>query len=353
MARGVRRALGECLVLERPLADGGEGSLDVLAAVGFRAVAIRVHGPSGHGVLARLGIRNQEVFLESREAIGYDALEGDPLAPLATTSRGVGELILAALEHGAHRLVIGLGGSVTSDGGLGLLVALGARIVDQWGAPIGEGGGALAAVEHIALDGLNPRLAEVEVVAACDVDAPLLGPAGAARLFAPQKGASPAEVQLLEAGMARWADRLEAASGRRARERAGAGAAGGVGFALACALGARLVRGAALLADLVGFDEALAGADLVLTGEGSLDRQSLQGKVPCEVAARASSRGIPCFAVAGRVELGAEELGRCGLTGATSLLERVGEPSRALADAAGLLEDASCELVAQWRSGLP
>jgi glycerate kinase len=302
MARGVRDA--GAVAVEIPVADGGDGTLDVLlAANGFsvRVTRHRVTGPIGRRVIARLGwLSGDEAVIELADASGLRRLGTAPLDALHATSRGTGELIRIAVGAGARRIVVGVGGSAGTDGGAGLLQELGGRLTDSSAADIGAGGAGLADLAALDLSKARDVLAGCSIEVACDIRGPLLGPNGAAQMFAPQKGASPADVQRLELGLARFATLAAAWVGSDLSVLPGAGAAGGCGFGLAL-LGARLVSGASLVCDLVGLDAALGRADAVLTGEGRLDAQTAEGKAPAEVATRALRFGIPCFAIAGTV----------------------------------------------------
>ena len=324
LARGVTDAGGRAQPLA--VADGGDGTLDVLlgaAGPAGRVQRVRVAGPTGRPRLARLGwIDHGVAVVELAEAAGLRLL-GARRDPIRATSRGAGELIAAALAGGAHRVVVGVGGSASTDGGAGILVALGARLLDERGRPIGSGGAALAELAEVDLDGLDPRLRTRRVEVAVDVRNPLSGPDGAARVYAPQKGADAAQVATLDRALRHFGTLVEEAVGRPGlAEEPGAGAAGGAGFALA-ALGARLIGGAGLVCDQVGLDVALDGASLVITGEGRLDAQTGAGKAPAEVAARATRAGIPCVAVCGSVTGGAD------LFSATIALDELGkEPQR-------------------------
>ncbi len=255
------------------------------------------------------------------EAAGLRLL-GSGRDPMGATSRGAGELIVAALAGGARRVIVGVGGSASTDGGAGILSALGARLLDRRGRPVARGGGALASVAVVDLSAVDARLRRVSLEVAVDVRSPLSGPGGAAHVFAPQKGADQAEVRALDAGLRHLAALVEAATGRVGLAALpGAGAAGGAGFALA-ALGAELVGGAALVCDQVGLDTALEGAALVITGEGRVDSQTAAGKAPAEVAARAARAGIPCIAVGGSVAGGAD------IFTSTIALDQLGEHPR-------------------------
>jgi glycerate 2-kinase len=299
MAQGVADA--GATAVQVPVADGGDGTLDVLlgATPGSRVEGVRVPGPLGDPVEARLGwLRDGEAVVEMAEAAGLRLVPPGRLDPLRASTHGVGELIRAALDGGARRIVVGVGGSATTDGGAGALRVLGARLFDAAGAELPPGGGALTRLAQVDLTGLHPRLRSCRIEVAVDVRSPLLGPLGAAAVFAPQKGASAGDGAVLERGLQRWAELLAPA---RAAE-PGMGAAGGCPFGLAVACGAVLLPGAPLVCDLVGLDAALAGAALVLTGEGRLDSSTAAGKAPAEVARRAAAAGIPCVVLAGSVE---------------------------------------------------
>ena len=289
-----------------PMADGGDGTLDVLlaGAGSARCERKRVHGPLGGRLVARLGwLDATTAVVELAEAAGLRRLP-HRREPLRASSRGAGDLIRHALDGGASRIVVGIGGSACSDGGAGLLSALGARLLDARGHRIADGGGSLGDLDRADFGGLDPRLRGCRVEVATDVDSPLLGERGAAAVFGPQKGASAAQVARLEAGLHRLAEVLERDAGVAPALRTwpGAGAAGGSGYGLAAA-GARLLPGAGLVAEAVGLDRAITQADLVITGEGRLDGQTSAGKAPIEVARRAARLGVPCIAVAGVVEL--------------------------------------------------
>ncbi len=294
LAEGWRRARPRDEIRLAPLADGGEGTLVAIeAAGGWRRAEAPARDPLGRPILAPWLVREDgtAAVVEMAAASGLSRLAADERDAARATSAGTGDLLRAALDAGIHDVVLGIGGSATTDGAAGLLAALGARVADD-----------LASVD---LGGLDRRLAELHLRVACDVTNPLLGPDGAAAVYGPQKGAAPDDVPVLDARLARWADALEAATGRRERLTLGAGAAGGVGFGLLCLTdrlasmelrpGIELVMGAA------GFDAALAAADLVLTGEGRIDAQTAFGKTALGVARRAQAAGVPCIAVGGSV----------------------------------------------------
>lgn len=335
------------LAVESPVADGGDGTLDLLlATAGSRArvQAVEVTGPLGRRRRARLGwIGARVAVVELAEAAGLRLLPTGRRDPLGATSRGAGELITAALDGGARRIIVGVGGSASTDGGTGILSALGARILDATGRDLRAGGGDLSGAARLDLSGVDVRLRSCRLEVAVDVHAPLFGPDGAACVFAPQKGADPADVARLDEGLRTFAAVAEEAAGTAGVALLpGAGAAGGCGFALAL-LGARIVPGASLICDETAFDVALAGAALVITGEGCLDSQTASGKAPGEVARRAAQSGVACVAVCGRIDGGAEmftaaialaDLGHDPCGHVRSLLRRAGRLAVAAAAAA-------------------
>jgi glycerate kinase len=279
---------------------------------------------------------------------GWRRLPGGRLAARTASSYGTGQVIRAALDAGCRRIVLGVGGSAGTDGGAGMVQALGGRLRDARGVEVGRGGAALAAVQSLVLADLHPALRQTEVVVASDVDNPLLGPRGAAAVYGPQKGASPTDVVELDAALARWAEAVHRATGVDAARMPGAGAAGGVGFAALAVLGATLQPGIDLILDLVGFRAALAGARLVITGEGSLDAQTLHGKAPAGVAAATRPAGIPVVAVAGRSLLSPADLGHAGILAAYALTDIEPDPGRCMAEAGPLLERLALKLAADW-----
>ncbi|MCL6451308.1 MAG: glycerate kinase [Acetobacteraceae bacterium] len=302
MEAGVLRAVPGCRVVRVPLADGGEGTVTTLvASVGGQMVAREVTGPLGTKVQAYLGLLTGTGtgVVEAAQAAGLTLVPPGRANPMRTTSYGVGELMRMALDAGCGRLVVGLGDSGTVDGGLGALQALGARFLDGRGELLKAGGGELARLRSLDLSGLDPRLARTQIVLAVDVDNPLLGPRGAARAFGPQKGATPGQVEELERGLAELARVIEAQTGRKVGDLPGGGAAGGLGAGLAGVLGAQVRSGADLVLEATDLGRRLGGVDLVLTGEGRLDSQTLRGKVVLGVAARARRAGVPVVAVVG------------------------------------------------------
>ncbi len=353
LARGLRQALPAAEIIECPLGDGGEGTLDaVLAATGGEVREARVTGPLGEPVTARWGwlAEQRTAFVEMASASGLELVPRSRRDVLVATSRGTGELLHAALDAGAERLVLAIGGSATNDGGAGLLQALGVRLLDRQGQALGPGGAALAMLASLDVTALHPRLAEVEVVIAADVDNPLCGPQGASQIFGPQKGASPEQVRQLDAALAHFATVTAATLGRDVREQPGAGAAGGVGFAALAFLQATFRPGIEVVAELVGLDDALIDADLAVTGEGRLDGQTLRGKTPAGVLRLAQRHGVPVVAVAGSLGEGYDALYQQGLAAAFSLVPGPLSLEEALAQAEGLLERTARDIGRLWQA---
>ncbi|WP_394250779.1 glycerate kinase [Arthrobacter pityocampae] len=337
-------------VVLMPLADGGEGTLDaLLAAWRVEARTAPCHDAAGRARTARYGISDGSGahgapirgVLEAAEANGLPLVADRPLDALTATSYGVGEIAVRLLDDGAEEILLCIGGSATTDGGVGLLTALGARFLDADDDPLAPGGGALGALATIDVTGLHPRARAVRWRIAVDVDNPLCGPRGAAAVFGPQKGATPDDVAVLDAGLGHLARMVAASTGVDMLDVPGAGAAGGLPTVLVPFLGAEIVPGSALVADAVGLAAALAAADLVLTAEGSFDAQSLGGKVVHAVAAHAPAT-CAVVVIAGRVQLPAAQVQEAGLAAAFSLApgpvtldELIGGASHLMEDAAG------------------
>ena len=337
---GLRAVCPGAELVTIPVADGGEWTLDAAVASGFERVPVTAAGPTGDPVQASYARRGEVAVVELACVCGLARLPGGRLEPLTASSFGAGEVLRAALEAGARRIILGVGGSASTDGGADLLQALGARVLDAQGEQIGLGLGVGAALRDVAsldLAGLHPALRAAVIILAADVDNPLTGPDGAAEVYGPQKGASPAEVAVLADGLRRWAAVVAAATGADWSQAPGSGAAGGVGFAARAVLAAQLRPGIGLVLELAGFDAALAGADLVITGEGSLDRQSLAGKATVGVARAAARLGVPVVAVAGRSTLTAAELAAAGIAAVYPLSGLEPDPERCRAEAGPLL----------------
>ncbi|MFF7375478.1 glycerate kinase [Streptomyces massasporeus] len=337
---GLRRVLPDLEVEALPVADGGDGTVAAAVAAGFERREVRVAGPLGDEVTAAYALRGDTAVVEMAEASGLQRLPAGVFAPLTASTYGSGELLKAALDAGARTIVFGVGGSATTDGGAGMLSALGARFLDADGEPVPPGGGGLAELATADLSGLDTRLAEVELVLASDVDNPLTGPKGAPAVYGPQKGASPDDVAALDTALAHFAKVLQSTAGPEAAEYAaspGAGAAGGIGFG-ALLLGARFRPGIEVMLDVLGFAPALDRADLVITGEGSLDEQTLHGKAPAGVAAAARAADKDVVAVCGRLALPPQTLGRAGFRRAYPLTDAEPDVAKCIAEAGPILE---------------
>ena len=337
IAVGLHAGLPGVEIVTIPVADGGEGTVDAAVAAGFERVPVTAAGPAGDPVRASYARRGEVAVVELAGVCGLARLPAGRPAPLTASSFGAGEVLRAVLEAGARRIVLGVGGSASTDGGAGLLQALGARVLDTSGEPVRPGGAGLRDVVTLDLTRLHRALYPADVILAADLDNPLTGPDGAAEVYGPQKGASPGEVALLDEGLRRWAAVVAAAVGRDWSRAPGAGAAGGVGFGALAVLGATRRPGIELVLDLTGFETALDGADLVITGEGSLDAQSLAGKTPVGVARAAARRGIGVIAVAGRSTLTEAELAAAGIAAVYALSDLEPDLERCRAEAARLL----------------
>ncbi|HZL07013.1 MAG TPA: glycerate kinase [Coriobacteriia bacterium] len=342
VAEAIRRGLlnyrSDLDILCLPIADGGDGTLAAVEAAGFERVLQTATGPTGEPVMTAYGRRGDTAVVEMADVSGLVRLPEGELASLTATSRGLGELIAGALSAGARRIVVGIGGSACTDGGAGMLQALGVSLRDGDGNELGVGGAALLDLAEVDLSGVHPAVADAEVVVACDVDNPLTGPLGAAAVYGPQKGATEADVHVLDAGLTRLADHLAGQTGRDVRDVPGAGAAGGAGFAALALFGATLRPGIDLILELVEFAEHVVGADLVIVGEGSMDAQTLHGKAPMGVARMAGEVGATVIAVCGRSTLDEAQLREVGVAAAYALADIEPDVDRSMTNAATLLE---------------
>ncbi len=352
IARGWRQVFPDADILLRPMADGGEGTVDaVLAATGGERRECQVCDPMGRPVSAHWGWLGEEggAVLEMAAASGLHRVPKAQRDAIRASSYGTGELIRAALDAGARRIILGLGGSATNDGGAGLLQALGVRFLDASERDLAPGGAALAELARIDPAGLDPRLAGVELLIAADVDNPLCGPRGASRVFDPQKGADAAQVETLDAALAHYAQVAATTLGQDHSDFPGTGAAGGLGFVARAFLGASFRPGIELVAELSGLVEALRGADLLITGEGRLDSQSLYGKTPVGVARLARAAGVPVLALAGSLGERYQDLYDAGIDAAFSLAPGPLSLEQAMAGAAEELQARACDLARLWR----
>jgi glycerate 2-kinase len=347
IAAGARRAVPSVDVVELGIADGGDGTAEVVCrARGGRFCEAPALDPLGRARMARYAwLDDATAVIDVATASGLTLLRPEEKSPLTASSYGTGELLMAALVAGAKRIVLGVGGSATVDGGAGILEALGARLLDTEGRPLPRGGGALPRLARIDVSKLSERARGVPIDIACDVDSPLLGERGAARLFGPQKGADAAGVEQLEMGLAHFASIVARDFGRNVHDVPAGGAAGGIAAGLHGVLGARLSSGIDLVLDAVGFDQALAGATLCITAEGLLDRQSLRNKGPFGVAKRAAASEVPVVALGGGIASDVSDQDFPAFAGMFSICARPMSLAQAMRDAAPLLEAASERIV--------
>ena len=333
---GLKRADPTVTTVHCPVADGGDGTLGTVLAAGFERVPVYAQGPTGQVVHTAYARSDGTAVIEMAEICGLQRLPGSRPAPMTATSRGLGEVVVQALDHGCRDIIVGVGGSASTDGGAGFLTALGAAVRDRNGVRL-PAGTPLGEAAHLDLTALHTDIACASFTLASDVDNPLYGPLGAASVYAPQKGAGPDQVLELDRALRRWADILERETKVDYRNAAGAGAAGGVGFAALAVLGAQMQPGIDVIIDRIELDRHLMGARAVVTGEGSLDRQSLRGKAAIGVCRRASMHGVPTFAVAGVSAPTPAEANAAGFAGVYTLSDLEPDPVRSMRHAAELL----------------
>ncbi len=341
---GLKRFFPEAEIIKVPMADGGEGTVQSLVdATGGRIVKRIVTGPLGDKVEAQFGILGdgRTAVIEMASASGLPLVPPDKRNPMVTTTYGTGELIKAALDMGCRKFIIGIGGSATNDGGGGMAQALGVKLLDEEGNDIPFGGGGLLKLDRIDISTLDPRIAESEIVVACDVDNPLTGPRGAARVYSPQKGATPDMVEILDKALEHFAEVVKRDLGRDIKDVPGAGAAGGLGAGLMAFLNARLQLGVDIVIEATGLEGKVKGADLVITGEGGIDSQTIYGKTPIGVAKVAKKFGIPVLAVAGGISDDASVVYEHGIDGLMSIIPRPMTLDEAMAQGKKLLSDAA------------
>jgi glycerate 2-kinase len=351
---GFREIFPDAEILELPVADGGEGTVEALvAATGGEIRKARVSGPMGTPVEAFYGVsgNGRTAVIEMAAASGLALVPADRRNPLLTSSSGTGQLIRRALDDGLQHLIIGIGGSATNDAGAGMLQALGVRLLDGQGRDLPGGGGALGRLAAIDVSGLDPRLRECRIEVACDVDNPLTGERGASAVYGPQKGATPAMVAELDANLALFARRVERDLGRSMETVPGAGAAGGMGGALLAFLGARLRPGVEIVLDAIDLKTLVRDADLVITGEGRIDGQSASGKTPVGVARVAVEQGVPVIALAGSLGRDAEDVLACGIEALFSVVHGPCKLEEALLTAAQNVRRTARHLAAVLRLG--
>lgn len=341
--RGVRRAAPDASTVCVPMADGGEGTVEALvAALGGSLRTIRATGPLGEAVEAPYGVLpGGTAVIEMAAASGLPLVPADQRNPWLATTRGTGELIRAALDAGCRRILIGIGGSATNDGGMGMLAELGIRFIAADGSEVGNGGQDLHRVAAIDRDQLDPRLADAEIIVMCDVDNPLCGEHGAAAVYGPQKGADPGMVKRLDEGLAHYAAIIEQLVGMPVRDLPGAGAAGGLGAGLVALLNGSLRSGIATVLEATGLENQLAGAALAFTGEGRTDHQTAHGKVAAGVGEAAKRQGVPLICLSGGLGDGIDQLYGCGITALFSIANGPMALEDAMQHTAELLEQAA------------
>lgn len=348
VAAGMRAVHPDLDVDLLPVADGGDGTVDAALAAGYERVPVTSVGPTGETVHTCYAKRGRLAVVELANVVGLDLLPDRVPDALGASTYGLGVVVADAISRGATSVVLGVGGSASTDGGAGMLQALGARLLDSAGAELGRGGAALADLASVDVTELAERVADVHVVVATDVDNPLLGPTGAAAVFGPQKGADAGDVARLDAALATWARAVEAVSGEDHSTVPGAGAAGGTTFGALALLGAEVTPGIELVLDMVGFRRSLEKATLVVTGEGSLDEQSLSGKAPVGVSSAARDSGTPVVAVAGRCLLSEEQLRGAGIAAAYPLSSLEPDVATSIRDAAALLTRVGEQIARDW-----
>ena len=348
LAAGMLDVLPGLETIMLPVADGGDGTVAAALSAGFDKIIVDAVGPTGERMQAPYALDGDRAVVELAAVVGLSMLTGGRLDPLGSSTYGLGLVIADAIRRGATTIVLGLGGSASTDGGAGMVQALGARLLDARGYDLPPGGDHLVHLEHIDLAPLRAALGAVAITVATDVDDPLLGSRGAAAVFGPQKGASPQQVAALEQGLRHWSQLVSDATGRDDAERTGAGAAGGTGFAALALLDAEIKPGIELILDLIDFDRRIAGADLVVTGEGSLDDQSLAGKAPVGVARAAARAEIPVIAVAGRLQLSPSRLREAGISAAYPLTDLEPDLDRCIANAGALLRRVGAQIARDW-----
>lgn len=324
MEKGIRKVLPDAEIVKIPMADGGEGTVQSLVdATSGTFHTVEVTGPLGQRVQASYGVLGDKetAVLEMAEASGLYLIPAEKRNPLLSTTYGTGELIKSALDEGCRKFIIGIGGSATNDGGMGMAQALGVKFLDKKGNSLPFGGGSLGDLSEINMDDMDPRIQESQFFIACDVDNPLCGPQGASFIFGPQKGATPGMAQQLDDGLAHFAEIIARDLGKFVADLPGAGAAGGLGAGLVAFLDANLKRGIEIVTETVKLREQLQGVDLLFTGEGQCDGQTVRGKTPFGVAKIANQAGVPVVFIVGRIGAGSEILYEYGIKSIFSMVD--------------------------------
>jgi len=352
IAKGIKSVFEDAEIISVPMADGGEGTVySLVESTNGKIVHARVKGPLMKEVEAFYGILGDgaTAVIEMAAASGLPLLREEERNPLKTTTYGTGELIRHALDKGCRRIIIGIGGSATNDGGAGMIKALGVRLLDLNGKELKEGGGSLGKLQELDLSKLDKRLRECTIVAACDVDNPLTGPRGASHVFGPQKGADEKMVELLDSNLQHFSEIVLKHTGISIKDLPGAGAAGGLGGGLVAFLGAELRKGVDIVIEAARLEEKLAGADMVITGEGRMDYQTQFGKTPYGVAQVAQKHGVPVVAIVGSVGHNAEVLYAMGFSGILSIINRPMTLEEALAESPELLKKAAENVMRMYK----
>jgi glycerate kinase len=355
IALGLAQVWPDALLVKCPMADGGEGTVEsILAACEGELQRTQVRGPLGTTVEAAWGWLPQShtAIIEMAEASGLQLVPPGKRDACFSSTFGTGELIRAALDVGAQRVILAIGGSATNDGGAGAMQALGVKLLDAQGRTLAPGGLALAQLARIDMSEIDPRLAEVRFDIAADVNNPLCGPHGASAVFGPQKGASPEQVEQLDRALGHFAERCAQVLNKDVRDEPGSGAAGGLGFAAKAFLGAQFKAGVEVVAELVGLEDAVEGADLVITGEGRFDAQTLRGKTPFGVARIARQHGVPVIVLAGTLGEGYQALYEHGIDAAFALASGPMTLEQACAEAPRLLRERASDVARVWRVAL-
>lgn len=346
--RGIKRAIPDSVVTIIPMADGGEGTMDCLIdATQGRFVNVSVQDPLGRTIDSGFGILGDGTtcVIEMAMCSGLYLIEAHERNPMRTTTYGVGQLIIAALELGCRRFIMAVGGSATNDGGAGMLQALGAELLDEGGRQIGHGGGSLNKLVEIRTEGLDSRIAESQFIVACDVDNPFIGPKGASAVFGPQKGASPVMVEQLDRNLKQFADVIESVRGVAIHNLPGTGAAGGLSGSILAFLNGELESGVSIVTRAAKLEDAVRNADLVITGEGQVDFQTVHGKTPYGVARVALAHSVPVIVLAGSVGNGVDNLYEHGVTAVVSIVNRPMALEEAMEQTAPLLEEAAEQIM--------
>ena len=351
MEKGIKKAFPEAETVLLPIGDGGEGTMETLVAATDGIVkTVSVTAPLGNQVEAAYGVLGdgETCVIEMASASGLHLVADGMLKPLKATTYGTGELIRQALDAGFSSFIIGLGGSATNDGGAGMLQALGARLLDGRGNEIGYGGGELEKIQKIDLDSFDKRIKDCSFVIASDVQNPLIGPEGASAVFGPQKGAGAEDVDLLDDNLSHWADEIFTATGIKLHNKAGAGAAGGIGGAFQAFFPVEMKRGVDVVLHYIQLDRELAETDLVITGEGKVDNQTAFGKTPLGVAQMAKNRNVPTIIIAGSVGAGVDVLYDFGVISINSMINNPMTLKEAMENAGELLEFSAEQVVRSY-----